>query len=144
MNGIGKQISLMLLLFLFVIMSGVLPATVGAQALPCHTLTQAEVEQILGLPVRLTQNDSGVEGDLRKCQLKYTGLAKDPASGQEIILYFSLEQKASAASAEQARQVLKTIREENAHDLSPQNLPGIGDEAVLRTLICLNRAIGHP
>ena len=45
--------------------------------------------------------------------------------------FFSLEQKAANPSAEQARQVLVSTKEQNEHDTSILNLKGVGDEAIL-------------
>ncbi len=98
---------------------------------PCQLLTQADAERILGQPVRMTGDISELKGEVRQCGCAYTGVAKDPASGQDINLYFSFEQKESSPSVEQARRVMATTKSENAHDTSIRDLSGIGDEAFL-------------
>jgi hypothetical protein len=98
---------------------------------PCQILVQSDAERILGQPARLTQDTSELKGDVRQCLCAYTGVSKDKASGQDVYLFFSLEQKEVKPSAEQARQVLKSTKEENEHDISILDLNGIGDEAFL-------------
>lgn len=98
---------------------------------PCQLLTQANAERILGQSVRLTGDKSELKGEVRQCRCTYTGVSKDPASGQDINLHFSFEQKENQPSAEQARQVMDTTKSENAHDLSIRDLSGIGDQAFL-------------
>src|SRR5438045_943039 len=68
---------------------------------PCELLTQAVAERILGQSVRLIGERSESRGEVRQCSCMYTGIAKDPVSGQDINLYFSFEQKESSPSAEQ-------------------------------------------
>jgi hypothetical protein len=98
---------------------------------PCQLLVQSDAERILGQPARLTQDTSVLKGDVRQCLCAYTGVSKDKASGQDVYLFFSLEQKEVTPSAEQAHQVLKTTKAENEHDLDILDLTGIGDEAIL-------------
>jgi hypothetical protein len=98
---------------------------------PCQLLTQAEAEKILGQLVRLTQNTSERKGDVRQCSCSYMAVAKNPVSGQDTHLYFAVEQREENPSAEQAHQVLQTIKEENAHDQAIIDLSGIADEAFL-------------
>jgi hypothetical protein len=98
---------------------------------PCQILVQSDAERILGQPVRLTQDASVLKGDVRQCLCAYTGVSKDKASGQDVKLFFSLEQKEVKPSAEQAREVLKSTKEENEHDISIVDLTGIGEEAIL-------------
>ena len=97
----------------------------------CQLLTAAEAEKILGQAVKLTHDKAGVEGDLRICRFGYISLAKDPASGQQTQMFVSLEQKVNNPSAEQARQVLETVRVENTHDLDLTMIQGVGEEAFL-------------
>lgn len=98
---------------------------------PCQLLTQADAERILGQPVHLTGDTSELKGEVRQCGCTYTGVAKDPSSGQDINLYFSFEQKESSPSAEQAQRVMSSTKSENAHDAPIKDLSGIGDEAFL-------------
>ena len=97
----------------------------------CHILTAAEAERILGQPVRLTRDVSGVEGEKQRCWLTYTGVSKDSATGDDCNLNFLLEQNEKNPSTEQARQVLASTRASNSHDQVITDLPGIGDEAFL-------------
>lgn len=98
---------------------------------PCQLLVQSDAERILGQPVHLTQDTSVLKGGVRQCLCAYTGVSKDKASGQDVYLFFSLEQREEKPSAEQAHQVLESTKEENAHDLSILDLTGIGEEAFL-------------
>ena len=93
-------------------------------------LTQAEAERLLGQPaVRLLTNTSGLRDDVRQCQCGYFGMTRDKASGQNCVVYFSLEVREKNPSAEQAHQVLVSTKEANAHDTEIRDLSGIGDEA---------------
>jgi hypothetical protein len=96
---------------------------------PCQLLAQPVAEKILGQPVRLTNDTSELKGDIRQCSCVYTGVSKDPATGQDINLYFSVEQKEGSPSAEQAHRVMETTKNENSHDTVIKDLSGIGDEA---------------
>jgi hypothetical protein len=96
---------------------------------PCQLLTQADAEKILGQPVRTSRDGSELKGEVRQCSCAYTAIAKDPASGQDINLYFSFEQKESSPSAEQAQRLMAWTKSENAHDAAINDLSGIGDEA---------------
>ena len=96
---------------------------------PCELLTQADAERILGQSVRLIGERSESRGEVRQCICMYTGIVKDPVSGQDINLYFSFEQKESSPSAEQAQQVMASTKSENAHDAIIKSLSAIGDEA---------------
>src|SRR5688500_197233 len=58
----------------------------------CMLLTQSDAEKILGQPVRLIENISKIEGDVRNSDCSYTGISKDKVSGKDISLYFSVEQ----------------------------------------------------
>lgn len=98
---------------------------------PCQLLAQSDAERILGQPVRPGQVASELKGNVRQCLCAYAGIAKDKASGQDVSLFFSLEQKEEKPSAEQARQVLESTRQANEHDIVIQELPAIGDEAFL-------------
>jgi hypothetical protein len=86
---------------------------------------------MLGQPVRLTQDTSVLKGDVRQCSCAYTGVSKDKASGQDSVLYFSLEQKEANPSVEQAHQVIVSTKQANEHDTEIVDLTGIGDEAFL-------------
>jgi len=96
---------------------------------PCQLLTPANAEKILGQPVRQTQDTSELKGKVRQCSCIYQGVSKDPVSGQDINLYFSIEHEESKPSAEQAHRVLQSIKNDNAHDSTITDEPGIGDEA---------------
>jgi len=72
-----------------------------------------------------------MKGDVRQCLCAYTGLSKDKPAGQDTYLFFSVEQREEKPSVEQARQVLKSTKEENAFDSSIFDLDGTGDEAFL-------------
>jgi hypothetical protein len=96
---------------------------------PCQLLTPAAAEKILGQPVRPTRDGSELKGEVRQCSCAYTAIAKDPASGQDINLYFSFEQKENSPSAEQAQRLMAWTKNENAHDSVIDDLSGIGDEA---------------
>ena len=98
---------------------------------PCQLLAQSDAEKMLGQPVRLTQDTSVLKGDVRQCMCAYAGVSKDKASGQDPVLYFSLEQKEPNPSAEQAHQLLVSTKEANAHDTEIADLTGIGEEAFL-------------
>lgn len=102
----------------------------AAKPKPCKFLSYADAEKILGQSVRLIENISKVEGDVRKSDCVYTGVSKDKVSGKDINLYFSLEQQEQNPTVEQARQVFEsTYRKINEPELSVQVLSGIGDEA---------------
>lgn len=96
---------------------------------PCKLLTTADAEKLLGQPVRLIQEATEMRGDVRQCRCVYTGINKHPVNGQDINLFFSIEQRENSPSAAQAHQVLETIKIENAHDTTIIDLAGIGDEA---------------
>lgn len=96
---------------------------------PCQILGQSVAEKILGQPARLINDRSELKGDIRQCICSYTCVSKDSASGKDINLYFVIEQKESNPSAEQARQVMETTKNENSHDTVIKDLSGIGDEA---------------
>jgi hypothetical protein len=131
----AKWFLLLLVILPFFTASGVIQKAKGNQAnlceklKPCQLLTQAHAEKIIGQPVRLTGDNSERRGDIRQCSCIYTGVAKDPVSGQDVNLYFSFEQKESSPSAEQAHQVMASTKSENAHDTIIKDLSGIGDEA---------------
>jgi hypothetical protein len=135
----GRRFLLSLLVLPFLLSSGVMLAAEGngnqagfcERQKPCQLLSQSDAERILGLPVRPGQSTSELKGDVRQCMCAYTGITKDIASGQDVNLFFLLEQKEENPSAEQARQVLESIRQANAHDSFIQELTGMGDEAFL-------------
>jgi hypothetical protein len=136
----GTKWFLLLVVFLpFIISSSVIQKTAGNDSQaglceklkPCQLLTQAAAEKILGQSVRLIADRSGLKGDVRQCACAYTAVTKDPASGQDINLYFVLEQQENHPSAEQARRVMDSTRSDNAHDAVIRDLSGIGDQAFL-------------
>ena len=101
-----------------------------AKPKPCKFLSYGDAEKILGQSVRLTENISKIEGDVRKSDCVYTGVSKDKVSGKDVNLYFSLEQKEQNPTVEQARQVFEsTYRKINEPELSVEVLSGVGDEA---------------
>lgn len=105
---------------------------VDEKAEPCKYLSFADAEKILGQPVRLIENISKVEGDVRKSDCVYRGISKDKVSGKDINLYFSLERKEQNPTVERARQIFESsYKKINEPDLSVQVLNGIGDEAFL-------------
>lgn len=133
----GRRVLLYSLFLSFLLTSGVMAAAEGngSQAEFCERmklrqrLTEAEAERILGQPVRLLQNTSGMKDDVRQCMCGYFGMTRDKATGQNCVVYFSLEEKAINPSVEQAHQVLVSTKAANAHDTLIQDLSGIGDEA---------------
>ena len=121
------------------LLSGMIPVAEGnggqtgfcEKIKPCQLLAQSDAEKMLGQPVRLTQDTSVLKGDVRQCLCAYMGVSKDKASGQDSVVFFSLEQKEANPSAEQARQVLVSTKEANAHDTEIADLTGVGEEAFL-------------
>ena len=96
---------------------------------PCQLLVQTEAEKILGQPVRLTQDVSELRGDVRQCTCGYMSVAKNKTSGQDIHLFFAIEQSEPNPSTEQARQVMESTKTANAQNQTILDLSGIGDEA---------------
>jgi hypothetical protein len=137
MKGFTKWFSLLLVILALLVSSPFMQATEGkaGQAAwceklkPCQLLTPADAEKILGQPVRPIRDGSELKGEVRQCSCAYTGIAKDPASRQDVNLYFSFEQKENSPSAEQARRLMASTKSENAHDAVIDDLSGIGDEA---------------
>jgi hypothetical protein len=136
----GTKWFLLLFVFLpFFMSSGAMQRTEGRdnqaalceRLKPCQLLTQANAEKILGQSVRLTGDKSEMKGEIRQCRCTYTAVSKDPASGQDINLHFSFEHREASPSAEQARQLMETIRNDNAHDQTIVDVTGIGDQAFL-------------
>jgi hypothetical protein len=133
----GRVLSFSLLTFLF--LGGVMPVAARSSGQtdfcehvkPCQLLAKSDAERMLGQSARRTQDTSVLKGDVRQCLCAYTGVSTDTESGQTSVLYFSLEQKAANPSAEEARQVLVSTKEANAHDTSIWDLKGVGDEAFL-------------
>jgi hypothetical protein len=123
----------------FLFLSGALRATAGGREpkgvcdrmKPCQLLTQADAERMLGQSARLTQDTSQLKGDVRQCLCAYTGKTPDKESGQDSLLFFSLEERESNPSAEQASQVLVSTKEANEHDTLILDLKGVGDQAFL-------------
>ncbi len=98
---------------------------------PCQLLGQSTAEGILGQSARLTQETSEMRGDVRQCMCAYKGVSPDKETGQDSALFFSLEERDSNPSAEQASQVLASTKDANALDHSILDLKGVGDEAFL-------------
>ena len=107
------------------------PAGICDRMKPCKLLAQSDAERMLGQSARLMTDTSELKGDVRQCMCAYTGVSTDRAGGENGVLYFSLEERESNRSAEQARQVLVSTKEANAHDTSIWDLKGVGDEAFL-------------
>jgi hypothetical protein len=134
-----KRLLLYSLFSLFLLSSGAMLRAQGSASRsgvcdklkPCQILAQSDAERILGMPARQIQDTSEHKGDVRQCMCAYLGASKDKASGQDVYLFFALEQDETKPSAEQARQVLETTKQDNAHDLDIQELKGIGDEAIM-------------
>lgn len=98
---------------------------------PSQLLTQSIAEKMLGQTGRLTTDTTTMKGNVRQCACAYFGASKDKDTGQDSVIYFSLEEKEKTPSAEEARQVLVSTKEANAHDSEIVDLSGIGDEAFL-------------
>ena len=102
----------------------------AANPKPCEFLPYDDAEKILGQPVRLIENISKVESDVRKTDCTYRGVSKDKFSGKDINLYFSLEQQEQNPTVEKARQEFEsTYKKIDEPLLLVQLLSGIGDEA---------------
>jgi len=86
---------------------------------------------MLGQAARLTPDTTTMKGSVRQCMCAYFGASKDKATGQDSVIYFSLEEKEKTPSAEEAREVMASTKEANAHDTEISDLNGIGDEAFL-------------
>lgn len=135
----GRRFLLSSLFLTYLLSGGVMPLAEATsrqvgfceKLKPCRILVQSDAERILGQPVHLTQDTSVLKGDVHQCLCAYTGVSKDKASGQDVYLFFSLEQREEKPSAEQAHQVLESTKEQNAHDSSILDLTGIGEEAFL-------------
>jgi len=98
---------------------------------PSQLLTKSIAERMLGQTARLTPDTTTMRGNVRQCMCAYFGASKDKATGQDSVIYFSLEEKEKTPSAEEARQVLVSTKEANALDHEIVDLSGIGDEAFL-------------
>jgi len=98
---------------------------------PSQVLTQSIAERILGQPTRLTPDTTTMRGNVRQCMCAYFGVSKDKETGQDSVIYFSLEEKETTPSPEEAHQVIVSTREANVHDNEIPDLSGIGDEAFL-------------
>jgi hypothetical protein len=96
---------------------------------PSQLLTLSIAERMLGQTARLTPDTTTMKGNVRQCTCAYFGASKDKATGQDSVIYFSLEEREKMPSAEEARQVLVSTKEANAHDTEIVDLSGIGDEA---------------
>jgi|SRR5215813_1774143 len=131
--------SLLCSLSLLFLLAGGMSVTAGSdnqthvcdRVKPSQLLTQAIAERMLGQSVRLTPDTNTMKGDVRQCMCAYFGVSKDKATGQDSVIYFSLEEKEKRPSPEEARQVLVSTKEANAHDTEVLDLGGIGDEAFL-------------
>ena len=123
-------------LSLLLLLAGGMSVTAGSnqthvcdRVKPSQLLTQAIAERMLGQSARLTPDTTTMKGNVRQCMCAYFGVSKDKATGQDSVVYFSLEEKEKMPSPEEARQVLVSTKEANAHDTEVLDLNGIGDEA---------------
>lgn len=107
-------------------------AVFNEELMPCKILTQSDAEKILGQPVIQTEDKSEIENNIRKLKCRYIGVSKDPASGRDIGLSFSLEHQ--YPTAEQAHQVFESIKKENQRDAVLDDLSGVGDEAYVHSV----------
>lgn len=98
---------------------------------PCQLLVRSDAEKVLGQSARQTQDTSHLKGDVRQCLCAYKGVSPDKETGQDSLLFFSLEEKEVNPSTEQAKQVLVSTKEANEHDTLILDLKGVGDEAFL-------------
>ena len=98
---------------------------------PSQLLTQSTAEKMLGQAARLVPDTTTMKGNVRQCMCAYFGVSKDRATGQDSVVYFSLEEKEKTTSPEEARQVIASTKEANAQDNEILDLSGIGDEAFL-------------
>ena|SRR5215475_11956364 len=98
---------------------------------PSQLLTPSIAERMLGQTARLTPDTTTIRGNVRQCTCAYVGASKDKATGQDSVVYFSLEEKEKTPSADEAKQVIVSTKEANAHDTEIVDLNGIGDEAFL-------------
>lgn len=138
MKRSAKQLLILFIFLPFLFSGSMMQKTEGsnedsfcARQKPCQILVQSVAEKILGQPARLVNDSSELRGDIRQCICFYTALSKDPVSGQDINLFFALEQKESNPSVKQAHGVMESTRNENSHDTAIIDLSGIGDEAYL-------------
>jgi hypothetical protein len=98
---------------------------------PSQLLTQTIAERMLGQTARLTPDTTTMKGNVRQCMCAYFGAANDKETGQDSVIYFSLEEKEKTPSPEEAHQLIASTKDENAHDTEIHDLSGIGDEAFL-------------
>ena len=138
MRSNGRRVLVYSLLTLFFIGGVMTPAAEpGGRAgicdkiKPCQLLAQTDAEKMLGQSARQTQDTSHLKVDVRQCLCAYKGDSPDKETGQDSLLFFSLEEKEVNPSAEQARQVLVSTKESNEHDTLILDLKGVGDEAFL-------------
>lgn len=98
----------------------------SAKTESCKKLSFAEAEKILGQKVKLVTNswDSADGKTIFKCQ--YQAIEKDKTSGNDINLFFMIEQ---SSSENQAKEIYKAIWESNKNHAGIEVLDGIGDEA---------------
>jgi hypothetical protein len=132
----GFRQSVLCLLSLFLLVAGGISVAGSAgqvhvcdKVKPSQLLTQSVAENILGQTGRLTADTTTMKGNVRQCMCAYFGASKDKTTGQDSVIYFSLEEKEKMPSAEEARQLLVSTKESNAHDTEIFDLKGIGDEA---------------
>jgi len=134
----GVTQSLFCCLLLFLLFAGAVSVAGSAgqvhicdKVKPSQLLTQSVAEKILGQAARLTPDTTTMKGNVRQCMCAYFGALKDKTTGQDSVIYFSLEEKDKMPSAEEAHQVIVSTREANVHDTDIIDLDGIGDEAIL-------------
>lgn len=124
------------LLFLFLIISASAVAlncqtkATDEKVKPCKYLSFAAAEKILGREVVLITNSWTFTADVTRFECTYRAVEKDKASGKDINLYFSVEQKDRNSTAQQAHEVFEsTYKKINEPEISVGKLNGIGDEA---------------
>lgn len=124
------------ILFLFLIFSAFVLSlncqTKGTneKAEPCKYLSFTEAEKILGRKVALITNSWTFSADKTRFECNYRAIEKDKASGEDINLYFAVEQQDQNPTAEQAHEIFESAYKKiNEPEISVGKLSGIGDEA---------------
>lgn len=88
----------------------------------CEFLSATDAEKILGKSVELVESFN----DKEKYKCNYRRIEKDNLSGQEVNLFFMLEE---SLNEEQAKQIYQTIWNSNKNHQGVEVLNGLGDEA---------------
>lgn len=93
---------------------------------PCKYLSLEDAEKILGQKIELIENSwNSADGKtIFKCN--YRAAAKDAASGQDVNLFFMLEE---SPSENQAKQIYQTLWNSNKNHEGIEILKDFGDEA---------------